>query len=568
MMCRLLFFLCFAMLGVNIYAQNYVFPLDKPLSMSANFGEIRSNHFHSGIDLRVGGVSGANVYAIDSGYVSRVYVSPTGFGKALYIEHPNGRTSVYAHLEGFAGAIADYASEYQYKRQRFAMNDYTQARLLTVKKGELIGYAGNTGSSFGAHLHFEFRETARQAPLNPVVKGFVKPHDALPPTFHNLAIFTLDTINNITRPRLLKSEKTVKRGKTFVPEKTTVFNVCNPVFLGIHANDYQPENTSKHGIYRMTASIDGEPFFGYKINEIEFGYTRYINSFIAYDELVNSKIEYVKTYIEAGNILPFYESVKNRGALVLNDTLPHNISVEIFDDSGNKSVLNFKIRRSNAVATKHQTVSAAQFISIPWNNSFEYQEGELEISVEPRSLYSDALFKTGKTALEGAYSSVWTAGYKTVPLQKPMKLKIKPTDLPQHLKQHAFIARQTDTKPVYCGGKFDANGFIVAEVSEFGDYYVAVDTVPPKIAVNAKSVNFSSQAKLTVEISDNMSGIDTYNGYIDGKWALFEYDPKTNSMSYTFSPKQMNGKGKSRKLKVVANDKCNNSTTFLYDFVY
>ncbi|MDR2423112.1 MAG: M23 family metallopeptidase [Prevotellaceae bacterium] len=565
---RLLCFVCFAVLGTNLSAQNYGFPLDKPLSMSANFGEIRSNHFHSGIDLRVGGVSGAKVYAVDSGYVSRIYVSPTGFGKALYIEHPNGRSSVYAHLEGFAGAIASYASDYQYKRQRFAMNDYTPAGLLTVKKGELIGYAGNTGSSFGAHLHFEWRETARQSPLNPVVKGFIKPHDTLPPTFHTLALFTLDTINSLTRPRLLKSEKTVKKGKSFVPEKTQVFTVCNPVFLGIHANDYQPANTSKHGIYRMKASIDGEPFFGYRMNGIEFAYTRYINSFIAYDELVNSKIDYVKTYVEAGNILPFYEGLKNRGVLVLNDTLPHSISVEIFDDLGNRSVLDFKIRHSKTVATRHQTVSAAQFISIPWDNSFEYQEEDMEISVEPRSLYSNALFKTAKTTLDGAFSPLWTAGYKTVPLQKPVKLKIKPANLPQRYKQHAFIARQTETKPVCCGGKFDANGFLVAEVSEFGDYYVAIDTIPPKISVASKSGNFTGHAKLTVLISDNVSGIDTCNGYIDNKWALFEYDPKTNSMSYTFDPKQMNGKGKNRKLKVVATDKCNNSTTFFYDFVY
>ncbi|MDR1340262.1 MAG: M23 family metallopeptidase [Prevotellaceae bacterium] len=537
--------------------------------MSANFGELRSNHFHSGIDLRVGGTSGAKVYAIEAGHVSRIYVSGTGYGKALYIEHPDGHTSVYAHLDRFAGKIAEYVEEYQYSRQRFHVNDYTDTTLLPVKKGDLIAYAGNTGSSFGAHLHFEIRESELQAPFNIVSKGYITPVDDMPPVFHRIAVFTLDSINDVTRPRLLKAEAAVKRETKYVPVKTSVFEVCNPVFIGINANDYQPGNTSRHGIYQMKAYIDNELFYSFKMDGFEFKYTRYINSFIAYDELIDNKFTYIKTYREEGNKTPFYENVRNNGLIILKDTLSHSIRIELFDDLLNKSVADFKIRKSSKVATKHQTANAAQFITMHWNSAFEYYEDGLELYIEPESLYSDALFKSAKSEKADAYSSLWNLGYENIPLHNVIKLKIKPSDLPPHLKEHAYIARQNRDESIsHCGGRFDANGFLAAEISSFGKYFISVDTVPPKVSVNAKGNNFSASTKLTVSVSDNISGIESCNGYIDGKWVLFEHDPKTNSMTYIFDKKQMDQKGRKRQLKVIAGDNCKNTTTFLYDFIY
>jgi hypothetical protein len=538
--------------------------------MSANFGELRDNHFHAGIDLRVGGAPGAKVYAIESGHVSRIYISGTGYGKALYIEHPDGHTSVYAHLDGFAGKIAEYVEEYQYKRQRFHVNDYTDTTLLPVKKGDVIGYAGNTGSSFGAHLHFEIRESELQSPINPVVKGYITPNDNMPPVFHRIAIFTLDTINDVTRPRLLKAEKMIKKTNSFVPEKTATFDVCNPVFIGLNVNDYQPGNTSKHGIYQMKVFLDNELFYSFKIDGFEFKYTKYINSFIAYDELVDNKITYIKTYKEDGNKTPFYENIKNKGLIILKDTLPHNVKIEVFDDLQNKSTANFKIRQSAKTATKHQKVNPAQFITMNWNNTFEYYEEGLEVYIEPESLYSNALFKSTKTETPtGGYSYLWNLGYENIPLHNTMKLKIKPVNLPSHLRKHAFIAKQNKNARIsYCGGQFDVNGLLATTVSSFGAYFIAVDTIPPKVSMNAKSNNFSALNKLTVTLEDDISGIKSCDGYIDGKWVLFEHDPKTKSMTYIFNKKQLGEKGKKRQLKVITTDNCNNTTTFLYNFVY
>jgi hypothetical protein len=379
----------------------------------------------------------------------------------------------------------------------------------------------------------------------------------------------LDSINDVTRPRLLKSEKMVKRPKGFVPEKTATFEVCNPVFIGVNANDYQPENTSRHGIHQMKVYLDNELFYSFKIDGFEFKHTKYINSFIAYDELVDNKITYIKTYTEDGNQTPFYETVKNKGLIILKDTLSHNVKIELFDDLLNMSTAELKIRRSSKVPTKHQTVNPAQFITIHWNNAFEYFEDELEVSIEPESLYSNSLFKSTKTEIPaGGYSCLRNLGYENIPLHNAMKLKIKPVNLPSHLREHAFVARQNKNDISYCGGQFDANGFLVADVSSFGAYFIAVDTVPPKILVNAKSTNFSASTKLTVTLSDEVTGIKSCNGYIDGEWVLFEHDPKTKSMTYLFNKKQLGDKGKKRQLKVVATDNCNNTATFLYDFIY
>jgi hypothetical protein len=540
--------------------------------MSANFGELRSNHFHSGIDLRVGGAPGAEVYAIESGHVSRIYVSGTGYGKALYIEHPDGNTSIYAHLDRFAGKIAKYVEEYQYRRQRFHVNDYTDSTLLPVKKGDLIGYAGNTGSSFGAHLHFEIRESSLQAPMNPVVKGYVTPNDNIPPIFHSIAVFTLDTINDVARPRLLKSEKMIKTAKGFIPEKTATFEVCNPIFIGVNANDYQPGNTSRHGIYQMKAYLDNELFFSFKIDKFEFKHTKYINSFIAYDELIDNKTTYIKTYTEDGNKTPFYKNVKNKGLIILKDTLPHNLKIELFDDLQNKSTADFRIRKSAKVATKHQTANPAQFITIHRDNAFEYYEDGLKVYIEPKSLYSNALFKSTKTEMPAdAYSPLWNLGYENIPLHNAMTLKIRPVNLPVHLRKYAFVAKQIkneDRKITYCGGQFNTDGFFVAKVSSFGSYFISIDTIPPTVSVRSISNNFSALSSLTVTLDDNISEIKSCDGYIDGKWVLFEHDPKTKSMTYALSQKQLGAKGKKRQLKVIATDNCDNTTTFFYDFIY
>jgi hypothetical protein len=559
--------LCILWTGMAVSSPaQYRSPLDLPLSMSANFAELRSNHFHSGIDYRTGGRAGAKIYAVADGFVSRIYVSPSGYGKAIYIEHPTGETSLYGHLDCFAGRIAEYVKSYQYAHQKFIVNDYLDSTKIRVRKGEIIGYSGNSGSSRGAHLHFELRESKRQAPVNPITRKYFKVGDKLAPTAHRLAVFTLDSLNEASKPRLLKSEKTVKINGDFAPEKTKTFDVCNPVFFGVAANDYQPENTSKQGVNVYKAYLDDKLFFACTLNEFEFKDTRCINSFIAYDELKKSEITYAKTYIEPGNTLPIYKGTRGNGLIYLADTLPHAIRIEMYDDSGNKSVLKFAIKQNLNLKPVRQKLDPAKYFTVLWNEAFEYIDDKLKVSIPKESLYGNTQFTVRQSQHRDAHSPLFHVGDENVPLHSKISVGIKANESSIKLKDKLLMVKlNQNDKFSACGGRIDADGFLYCEVAEFGRYCLAIDTVPPTINLVGKSNNFTGKNKISLTIKDNLSGIDNYAGYIDGNWALFDYDAKNNLLTYIFDASKIK-KGRTHKLKVSLTDNCKNSTTFTSDF--
>ena len=572
---KVLISLLFFILASTTIAQPVEFkyrkPLDLAISLSANFAEIRSNHFHSGIDFRVGGVAGAKLYAVADGYIARIFVSPWGYGKALYINHPNGETSVYGHMDGFSEKIHNYVESIQYSKQTFVIDEIVEPDSIPVKKGELIGYAGNTGSSFGAHLHFEIRHTYNQMPINAITNKIFEVTDNVPPTIHRMAVFTLDSTFSITTPRLLKSSKVVKKGDVFVPEANTVFEVFNPVYFGVYANDYMPNSNNKFGVNRMTAYIDGEPFFGYLLDEFSLDETRYINSFIAYEELIENNQSYVKTYVEQGNKLSIYRDVADNGLIILNDTLVHNVKLELFDDSGNKTTLAFKIKKSKKNNPKNNSLLNPEIYKpVRWNMPYKYENDDMKLYMPECSLYSNILFTLNSSpAKKNMYSPIWNIGNPKTPLHKHITISLRP-DIPENLKEKAVIVRMDkNNKFSSVGGAWDdENEFITANVINFGSYSVALDTIPPTIKFAFKrGVDLRDQKLLKITISDDLSGIATYNAYIDDKWALFDYDAKTRSLTYKFDAKYIK-KGQRHKLKVVVDDGRNNTSTFNTEFLW
>ncbi|MDR1055236.1 MAG: M23 family metallopeptidase [Prevotellaceae bacterium] len=551
---------------------DYRKPLNTSISLSANFAEMRSNHFHSGVDLKVGGVVGAKLYAVADGYISRINVSPFGYGKAVYINHPNGETSVYGHLDGFNEKIRKYIEAVQYKLQSFRVDEtIDDPDVLPVKKGEVIGFAGNSGSSFGAHLHFEIRKTHNQVPTNVVTRDIIRVMDNVPPNIHSMAVFTLDSTFSITTPRLLKSAKVMKKGDVWVPEGNTTFEVYNPVYFGVYANDYQPNNRSKFGINHMTAYIDSVAFFAYTLDEFTFEETRYINSFIAYEELVKNNRSYVKTFVEDGNRLSVYKNVVNNGLIVLNDTLEHTVRMDLFDDSGNKTVLVFKVKKAKELNPHNNNLfDPEKFRPALWNMHFNCENEGIKVYLSEESLYSNMLFTLDSSAVNtGFYTPVWTIGNFATPLHKHMAISLKP-DMPEPLKKRAVIVRiNANGKASSVGGTWDEEkNFIMANVAEFGSYSVAVDSIPPTIKLAfKKGADMRVHKSLTVTIADNLSGIDTYNGYIDDEWALFDYDAKTRSLTYRFDAARIK-KGQRHRLKVVVEDGCKNSATLDAEFIW
>ncbi|MCU0371288.1 MAG: M23 family metallopeptidase, partial [Bacteroidales bacterium] len=338
--------LCIAHQGFTqkVYPTGYFRPpLDIRMLLSGTFGEIRANHFHSGIDIKTNGVEGAPVYAIADGYVSRIKVSAYGFGKALYVTHSNGYVSVYGHLNRYNQVIGDYVRKGQYRQESFEIELFPAAEELPVKKGEIIAYTGNSGSSGGPHLHFEIRDGSSQKPINPLLFGYdVK--DLVRPRITRLKIYPEDEparINGLDRSLSLQVEGWGEEHRISVPQ---AIRLSGNISFAIQVNDQQNDTDNKNGPYSVALYIDKKAAYRHRMETFSFDETRYVNSLIDYSEYVKNEVRLQRTKIDPGNRLGIYDLADNHGVFLFNDTLLHEITYEVKDVAGNTAILSFYIR--------------------------------------------------------------------------------------------------------------------------------------------------------------------------------------------------------------------------------
>jgi hypothetical protein len=512
-------------------------PLNIGLSVNGSFAEIRSNHFHSGIDFPVQQKEGLPVFSVADGVISRIKVSPVGFGNALYIDHPNGFTSVYAHLQKYSDSITDYLRTNQYKLKSFEVDLFpaNKKEFIKVRKGQLIGYAGNSGSSGGPHLHFEMRNTKTERIINPMLFDFVVT-DNYPPYIDFIKIYPesenslIGDRNEATRFNVKKAGKNEYR----LVSKDTLSLWGNYSF-GVQAFDHHHNQSNRNGFYSLKMYEDQSIFFKMVCDSFSFAESRFINASIDYAANYTSGNRILKSKKLPGNQLSFFNTDFTNGILTFNDEQLHEIVITVGDLAGNAINLRFwvKPKKPSGLVQVPEIQLADTTIMFRYNKINKFETSDLKIELPVGSLYEDMVYtyKT-KPGSPGMYSDIHYLHTAEVPLHNRIKVAIKAGKLPQNLRNKALLVRVNgDGKRSPAGGSYE-NGYIVASVNIFDGYAIVIDTIAPVIKPSGE--NSKSRSALKFAVSDNFSGITKYKGEVNGKWALVEWDPKNKLMIYRF----------------------------------
>lgn len=558
----------------NSFAQQYRSPLDIPLVLSANCGELRNNHFHSGIDIKTQAVTGKTIHSVADGYVSRISVSPSGYGLALYITHPaTGHTSVYGHLLRYNSEIQAYLKDQQYKQESFSVDLKLNPKQIPVKRGDIVAYSGNTGGSGGPHLHFEIRDSKTERVLDPLVYYKNQIDDNRSPEIRGIAAYPVPgrgVINGSSEP-LRQSVSMLKSG-TYSNLRETI-EAWGVIGLGIKAYDRMTGTSNVYGVKKMNLSVDGKEIFKYETNAFSFDETRMINTFTDFADWRLNNSFFMQSFIEPGNTLPFY-SAKDRGYIDIKEERPYRISYHLEDVYGNETSYNFTIvGRKQTI----ETPSGCSLVMV-WNDNNHYISDLLSLVVPKGNLYNDVCFTLSQTPSSDYYSNIFTINNKPVPLHKYGEVKVKLKYDPLNNKKQYGLVQIKGNKPLWIGGTY-SGGAITAPIRELGiRVAVSDDTESPVVSLyqNTKTikkgkkkviVKQSNPNKIELRVTDNLSGVASYRGTIDGKFALFEHDMKSPLYIYNIDGDRI-GTGKTHELVFVATDQCGNSTEYTYTFEY
>ena len=519
-------------------------PVNYPIKLSANFGELREGHFHSGIDIKTGGNSGKSIYAVADGYINRISVSANGFGNALYITHPNGYITVYAHLQNFTHNIESYVKNQQYEQKSFQVALHPDTNEFPVKMGDIIAKSGNTGGSLGPHLHFEIRKTENQHPVNPLQFHFnIK--DNMNPIINRIYLYPLSKDSYIDS----SSEKRVYKVKgnqgNYKLEPDKIITTRGTIGVGIETLDYLNGSWNKCAVYSIELRVDDTVIYCHEMKEFSYSETRYVNSHIDYEEKLKNGNNVHQTFIAPNDQLSIYKESLNRGRIILNDTNIHIISLSVTDVYKNQSNVIFRLQSDEITFEKNDSNSESFSKTMPYNQDNSFSHKGFNINIPEGSLYDTLYFSYAETpAPPGTFSSVHFVHNRYTPLHKFCDLSIKPDSVPPGFESKLIAAViNGKEKLVPAGGDWDGEKLNIRTRS-FGKYVVVIDTVNPEIKpLNIhNNKNMTGLSDIRFKITDDFSGIKTYTGTIDGEWVLFEYDPKNDLLVYHFDKKRLTQK--------------------------
>ena len=541
----------------GIKAQDLALPLDIPLFLSGNFGELRLNHFHSGIDFKTQGRTGIPIKSVKDGYISRINVSPFGYGKAIYIDHPDGTTSVYGHLDKFVPHIEAVVRDSQYQAESFLVTLYFQPDELPVKMGERIALSGNTGSSGGPHLHFEFRETVSEKPIDPLPFFMDKIKDTRPPEIRGIMIFPQlgrGIVNGSVQNQAIALTKN-QSGEQVINQPIIAWG---DIGVGIKAYDRMDDASNIYGVREVIFQVDGEVLYHSIMDSFSFADTRYLNSYVDWKDKNENNSYYMKSFVDPGNRLGINQSHYN-GIISIDEERTYRIEYTLKDLYGNTSTLRFDITGKETAIPPFQSND----IRFPYHRNNEYIGKGIDLKIPRGNLYTDVYLKIDTIAQHTPFAPLYEIGDR-MPLHSYCPLLLDISYDTYSDKSKYGVVHNWRNRKTWLGGEYK-DGKMAVEVRELGKFSIEIDTIPPVItAVNP--AQWTSNKRIAFKITDNLSGINTYRGTLDGEFVLFQYDAKTNSLFCIYDPKRM--KSVKQLLHLVVTDKAGNSSEYHKEIVF
>jgi murein DD-endopeptidase MepM/ murein hydrolase activator NlpD len=541
------------------YPKGYFrYPLDLPPSTAGGFGEIRPNHFHSGLDFRTNQRSGYPVYAAADGYISRLRIQYGGGGNIVYIDHPNGYTTVYMHNQSFSPQLARAIKDYQYKIQKYDIDFNLPANQIKVAKGDVIAISGQSGAVAGPHVHFEIRETKTEQTINPQLFGLTIP-DQIAPAISTMAVYTLGSkpFSENTPHQFLPVSGSAGSYRLTQPK---VLELSGAVGFGISVIDQNSASANRYGVYSIELKLDGNTVYTFTMERFGFDQTRAINGYIDYPTFLTTGRFIQKCFIPPGSRVSLYPQSINRGVINFTDDALHTVDYIVKDVAGNTSTLSVKVQSKSPPPPPPAVIKGPEAI-LRHNQRNEFNMDKIRVAIMPGNLYDDVVFTYATLPKKpGTYSATHRIHNRFTPIHDRYDIWIKPDQDLGALADKAVI-----TGSMLCDSSYFDNGYVKARARAFGEYYIRVDTVPPVITpVNIHSgSDLSKTKKVFFRLSDNLTGIKSYNGRIDGKWVLMERDYKSKLLSYTFDDSIGTGK---HTFELAVSDAKNNVSTFTAQF--
>lgn len=548
---KIVFIICIAF-SLSSYSQDemntFNAPFDFPLFLSGNFGELRSSHFHGGLDFKTQGAEGKPIHCIGDGYISRVTVSAGGYGNALYVTHNNGYTSVYGHLKSFPPAVAKRVREYQYANETFVVDLMYGSEQFPVKRGEIIGLSGNSGYSFGPHLHLEIRRALTNEPIDPLPFFKNKIKDTQPPRATKLMFYPKagKGVINGSNQKVTRTLNTARMSNCV----NDTLKVFGEIGIGVKANDYMDGTHNSYGVYSVRLLVDGKEYFNSQVNRFDFDENILVNSWADFSEYRAHSQWFIKMFVEPNNPLRMLHTDENKGWITVDKEKIYHVEFILSDIYGNSMRYHFVMK---GVEQEIPAFTSQGGNCLHWDMDNEMRDLGMRLLIPKGSLFDDAVLQTKLIDKKDAISYTYSLTEDYCPFKVGCELSIKINYFPVDETSKYYIQKVNKDGTYSMGGTYE-NGWVKTTINELGTYTVGIDTIPPRVTPIAKEK--WKNGVISFSASDSHTGVKSYKGTLDGKFVLFKYSLKNRRLDCDLKAEHIS-RGK-HMLELTVTDYCGN----------